>query len=68
MIDQARSTDVLDPTDRAREVVLEYMAVARERLAVGSESLKAYVVKEPARALGIAMGVGILLGWVIKRR
>jgi ElaB/YqjD/DUF883 family membrane-anchored ribosome-binding protein len=27
-----------------------------------------YIVKEPAKALGLALGVGVLLGWLIKRR
>ncbi len=47
---------------------LEYMATARERLANGSEVVRSYAVKEPVRALGIALGVGVLLGWMIKRR
>lgn len=47
---------------------LEYMATARERLAEGSEAVRSYAVKEPVRALGIALGVGVLLGWAIKRR
>jgi len=54
--------------EEIKERALEYAAVARERLADGSEMLKGYVVKEPARALGIALGVGVLLGWLIKRR
>jgi len=47
---------------------LEYMATARERLAEGRDAVRDYAVKEPVRALGIALGVGVLLGWMIKRR
>ena len=54
--------------EQIKEMALEYAATARERLAVGGERVKDYVVKEPARALGIALGVGVLLGWMIKRR
>jgi len=54
--------------EEVKELALEYAAVARERLAEGSEMVKGYVVKEPVRALGIALGVGVLLGWLIKRR
>lgn len=54
--------------EELKEKALEYAATAREQLAEGSDKLKEYVVKEPARALGIALGVGVLLGWMIKRR
>lgn len=54
--------------EELKEKALEYAATARERLAEGSGKLKEYVVREPARALGIALGLGVLLGWMIKRR
>jgi len=54
--------------EEIKEKALEYAATAREQLAQGSEKIRDYVVKEPARALGIALGVGVLLGWMIKRR
>ena len=54
--------------EELKEKALEYAAAARERLTEGSDRIKQYVVKEPARALGIALGVGVLLGWLIKRR
>ena len=54
--------------EELKERALEYAATAREQLAMGSERIRDYVVKEPARALGIALGVGVLLGWLIKRR
>jgi ElaB/YqjD/DUF883 family membrane-anchored ribosome-binding protein len=55
-------------TEELKGKVLEMTAVARERFAEGQEMVKAYVVKEPARALGIALGVGVLFGWLVKRR
>ena len=68
--------DRLDPVpmnmaDQAEEFkaeALEYAELARARFAEGNAFLKDYVAKEPARALGIALGVGVLLGWLIKRR
>lgn len=51
-----------------REQALEYAAVARERLSEGMAGVKLYVAREPVRALGIAVGMGVLLGWMIKRR
>lgn len=58
-------------SDQAEELkarALEYATVARSRLGEGSEIVKDYVQKQPARALGIALGVGVALGWLIKRR
>jgi ElaB/YqjD/DUF883 family membrane-anchored ribosome-binding protein len=54
--------------DDIKELALQYAAAAQERLAEGGERVKEYVAKEPARALGIALGLGVLLGWMIKRR
>jgi ElaB/YqjD/DUF883 family membrane-anchored ribosome-binding protein len=70
MIDRIQNLEAtLGPqAEEVKERALEYAAVARERLAEGSEMVKGYVVKEPVRALGIALGVGVLLGWLIKRR
>ncbi len=54
--------------DELKEMALQYAAVARERLAEGTERVKEYVVQQPTRALGIALGLGVLVGWMIKRR
>jgi len=56
------------PLDQLKEQALVYAATARERLAEGQEQIRRYIVNEPARALGIALGLGVLLGWLIKRR
>lgn len=70
MIDRLQGLEAnLGPqTEELKERALEYAATARERLAEGSGLIRDYVVKEPARALGIALGVGVMLGWMIKRR
>lgn len=68
--------DRLEPTgaayaDQAEELkarALELTETARARLSEGSEFVKDYVTKQPARALGIALGLGVVLGWLIKRR
>ncbi len=54
--------------EEVKEMAMRYAAAARERLAEGGERIKEYTIKEPARALGVALGVGVLLGWLIKRR
>ncbi len=51
-----------------KERALDFAATARERISGGTQGLKDYIVKEPTRALGIALGMGVLLGWLIKRR
>jgi hypothetical protein len=43
-------------------------AIALGRIAEGTERIKEYVRREPVRALGIALGVGVLTGWWTKRR
>jgi ElaB/YqjD/DUF883 family membrane-anchored ribosome-binding protein len=58
-------------TDQAEELkarALEYADIARQKLNEGSEFVKDYVHKQPARAVGIALGLGVVLGWMIKRR
>ena len=54
--------------DDVKERALELAATAREQFSGAGRSLKGYIVKEPMRALGIALGMGVLLGWLIKRR
>jgi len=54
--------------DAMKEQALIYAAAARERLIEESGRIREYIVKEPVRALGIAVGVGVLLGWLTKRR
>ena len=51
-----------------KERTLETSATLTEKLSDGTRVLREYIVKEPARALGIALGMGVLLGWLIKRR
>jgi len=58
-------------TDRAEEIqarALEYAVTASERFNEGSEFVKSYVNQQPARAVGIALGLGVVVGWLIKRR
>jgi ElaB/YqjD/DUF883 family membrane-anchored ribosome-binding protein len=70
MIDRIQDLEAsLGPrSEELKETALEYAAVARERLSEGGVAIREYVAKEPARALGIALGMGVLLGWLIKRR
>jgi hypothetical protein len=54
--------------DELRENAREYAEIAREQIGGVSESVKAYAAKEPARALGIAFGLGVFARWIIMRR
>jgi hypothetical protein len=54
--------------EQIKEKALEFAAVARERVSEGSEALRIFTVNQPARALGIALGMGVLVGWLLKRR
>jgi ElaB/YqjD/DUF883 family membrane-anchored ribosome-binding protein len=70
MIDriQPAETGYADQAEEFKAQALEYAETARARLAEGTEIVKAYVTEKPARALGIALGLGVALGWLIKRR
>ena len=52
----------------AKEKALDLAAIAREQFSGGRWIVREYIVKEPTRALGIAVGMGVILGWLIKRR
>ena len=43
-------------------------AAARERLSEGRDKVRTFIIEKPARALGVAFAVGVVLGWLIKRR
>lgn len=61
---EGRGTSSGDVKERA----LELAATAREQLSGGTSGLRQYIVKEPTRALGIALVLGVIAGWLIKRR
>jgi ElaB/YqjD/DUF883 family membrane-anchored ribosome-binding protein len=63
-----RATGIESSLDDVKEKALEFAATAREQFAGGTHLLREYIVKEPTRALGIALGMGVVLGWLIKRR
>ena len=70
MIDRIRP-DALGYADQAEEMkarAMELATSAGARFSEGNEFVKDYVKKQPARALGIALGLGVVLGWLIKRR
>jgi len=70
MVDRNRDgrSEFTPQADEIRAMAAQDVAVARERLVEGTVRIKNYVATEPARALGIALGVGVLLGWMIARR
>ncbi len=51
-----------------KERALDVAAVARERFSEGTGRAREFISEKPAMALGIAFGMGIFLGWLIKRR
>ena len=67
MIDTLRSRQPGEAESYA-EQFKSVTATVKEGLAGGSAVIKTYVQNEPVRALGLALGLGALLGWLIKRR
>jgi len=53
--------------DELRAMARQDVAAARERLSEGRAIVTDYVTREPVKALGIALFVGVVLGWLIKR-
>ena len=70
MIDRIKGLegDLGPQAEQLKEKALDAAAAAREQFARGAENVRAYTIHQPARALGIALGMGVLLGWLIKRR
>jgi len=62
------AVDTGDRMAEIKEKALDFAATAREQWSERSRTLKDYIVNEPLRALGIALGMGVVLGWLIKRR
>lgn len=54
--------------EELKAMAVEYASTAREKIELGTEQLKAYVLREPVKAIGMAVGIGVALGWMIKRR
>lgn len=46
----------------------DLLAMTRKTLGPAGEAICSYTKRQPAMALGVALGLGILLGWTIKRR
>ncbi len=55
-------------TGDIKERALEFAATAREQVSGRTRGLRDYIVQEPTRALGIALVLGVVVGWLIKRR
>ena len=70
MIDRIRDveTEMSSVSDQMKEKALDLAATARERAGAGAELVRQFTVQKPAQALGLALGMGVLLGWLIKRR
>ena len=64
---QGMKTEFTPGLDDIKAMACQDMTVARERLAEQGAIVSDYVMREPVKALGIALGVGVVLGWLIRR-
>ena len=69
MIDrvQGMRAEFTPQMDDIKAMARQDAAVARERLAEQTAIVRDYVAREPVKALGIALCVGVVLGWLLKR-
>jgi len=65
---QVTKSEFTPQLEEIRSMARQDIAFARERLAEGRANVKDYVVREPVKALGIALCIGVVLGWLIARR
>lgn len=70
MIDRIRDEAAALPVsaDQIKEHAYDLAASARERLAGAGTAIRDFTQNQPAKALGIALGMGVFLGWLMKRR
>jgi ElaB/YqjD/DUF883 family membrane-anchored ribosome-binding protein len=53
--------------DDIKAMARQDVAAARERLADGRAIVTDFVARKPVKALGVALCVGVVLGWLIRR-
>lgn len=56
------------PAPRRTEAGLPPSAPAEVPPATAAERVQEFVIQNPAVALGVALSMGVLLGWLLKRR
>ncbi|HEV3164807.1 MAG TPA: hypothetical protein VGZ22_12330 [Isosphaeraceae bacterium] len=61
-------SELASQAEQLKEQALDLAAVARERLDEAGQSIKNFVIEHPAKAIGFALGLGVALGWLVKRR
>ncbi len=64
---QGTKSEFTPDLEEIKAMARQDVAVARERLVEGTDLVRDYVAREPVKALGIALCVGVVLGWVIRR-
>lgn len=64
---QATRAEFTPQMEEIKAMARQDVAVARGRLAEGRDSVRDFVLRDPLKALGITLGVGVLLGWLIRR-
>jgi ElaB/YqjD/DUF883 family membrane-anchored ribosome-binding protein len=69
MVDRVQGTkaEFTPQLDEIKAMARQDVAVARERMAEGRAIVSDYVAREPVKALGIALCIGVVLGWLIRR-
>jgi hypothetical protein len=61
-------TDAGTLAGELKDMAMRCATIAAQRISEESKHLTEYAAREPARALSIALGVGVFIGWMIRRR
>ena len=65
---QGVETEFTPQLEEIKAMARQDVAFARERLAAGKLALGDYLFREPVKALGITLCIGVAIGWLIRRR
>jgi ElaB/YqjD/DUF883 family membrane-anchored ribosome-binding protein len=70
MNDQVQGTgaEFTAQLDEIKAMARQDVAFAHERLALGKAALGDYLFREPVKALGFTLCIGVAVGWLISRR
>ena len=65
MIKENKKEEIIEKLNNVKKVVAKKADVAKEKISEARENTKEYVKKNPEKAIGIAAGIGAVIGATI---